>query len=178
MLQVGDRVTSPRGTVIEVLESSPERLRVRRTLPPNTGKGAPHRHDNWTERFRVIEGSLSAKVGRSKRALEPGDVMEVPVSTVHIHPHTDAGMTAVYEQEIEPRTAYVEAYLPRWARWLEEGKVDRQDEPTLLGIAAITAAGDGATWVPGIPMGMQKLAARGLAPLARRRGYGGDLDPG
>jgi len=158
--------------MVELLESSPERLKIRRTLPPKTGKGAPHRHDNWVERFRVVEGNLTAKLGRDRRSLGPGDVMEVPLGTTHVHPHTGAGETAVYEQEIEPRTSYVEAYLLRWAAWLEEGRVDRQDEPTLLGIAAITASGGGGTWVPGIPAGLQTLAARRLAPLAERRGYG------
>jgi hypothetical protein len=80
-------------------------------------------------------------------------------------------MTAVVEQEIEPRPRFVEVYFASWTRWLQEGRVDRQDEPTLLGIMAVLAAGGGGTWVAGPPVGLQRLAARALAPVARRRGY-------
>ena len=170
-MEPGESVTSPRGTVIELVESTPERLVVRRTLPPKTGKTAPHRHDNGVERFRIIEGTAIGKVGRNKRTLGPGDVMEVPIGNPHVHPHTEAGATAVYEHVVEPRTPFVDVYFPAWTRWLEEGRVDRQDEPTLLGIMAVIKAGAGGTWVAGVPVGLQKLAARGLAPLAARRGY-------
>ena len=171
MLEVGERVTSPRGTVVELLENAPERFRLRRTLPPKTGKTVPHRHDNGVERFRIIEGAANGKVGRNKRSLGPGDVMEVPLGSSHVHPHTDGQTTVVLEQEIEPRPRFVEVYFSSWTRWLEEGRVDRQDEPTLLGIIAVIAEGGGGTWVAGMPVGLQKLAVSGLAPLAARRGY-------
>ena len=170
-----ESVTSPRGTVVELLENTPERFVLRRKLPPKTGRTAPHRHDNGVERFRIIEGSAIGKVGRNKRSLGPGDVMEVPLGSSHVHPHTEAGVTAVFEQEIEPRPRFVEVYFASWTSWLKEGRVDRQDEPTLLGIMAVIAGGGGGTWVAGVPVGLQKLTARVMAPLASRRGYSADL---
>ena len=64
-------------------------------------------------------------------SLRSGDVMEVPVGSAHVHPHTDASTTAVVEHTIEPRPRFVPVFFASWLTWLGEGKVDRQDEPTL-----------------------------------------------
>jgi hypothetical protein len=37
MLEPGLTVTSPRGTVVEILENTPERFALKRILPPGTG---------------------------------------------------------------------------------------------------------------------------------------------
>ena len=52
MLEPGTVVRSPRGTVVEILENTPERFRLRRELPPATGKGPSHRHTNGVETVR------------------------------------------------------------------------------------------------------------------------------
>jgi mannose-6-phosphate isomerase-like protein (cupin superfamily) len=112
MLEPGFTVTSPRGTVIEVLENTPERFVLRRRLPPMTGRTPSHRHDDGIERFRLLEGAATGMVGGEERALHPGDVIEVPVSTAHVHPHTHAGQTAVVEHAIEPRRASCRSSSP------------------------------------------------------------------
>ena len=45
MLEPGFTVTSPRGTVVEIVENTPERLVLKRILPPGTGGTPLHRHD-------------------------------------------------------------------------------------------------------------------------------------
>ena len=102
MLEPGFTVTSPRGTLIEVLENTPERFVLRRVLAPGTGKTPSHRHDNGIERFRALEGAATGMVGGEQRSLQAGDVMEVPVGTAHVHPHTHVGTTATVEHTIEP----------------------------------------------------------------------------
>jgi mannose-6-phosphate isomerase-like protein (cupin superfamily) len=84
-------VSSPRGTGVEVLEDSPERFLIRRSLPPLTGKTAPHRHQHvGSERFLLVEGSATAKLdGRTVR-LAPGDTLEVPLGKSHVRPHARA----------------------------------------------------------------------------------------
>jgi hypothetical protein len=62
VLEPGHVVTSPRGTVMEILENTPDRFRLKRTLPPATGKTPSHRHDNGIERFRVLR---APRPGRS-----------------------------------------------------------------------------------------------------------------
>jgi mannose-6-phosphate isomerase-like protein (cupin superfamily) len=171
VLDPGTSVRSPRGTVVEIVDNRPDRFVLRRTLPPGTGRTAPHRHFDGVERFRVLEGEAVGRVGRTKRVLRPGDVMEVPVGSMHIHPHTRRGTSAVVEHEIEPRVRFVEVYFRSWFAWLAEGRVDRQDEPTLLGVMAVVGEGAGGTYIAGVPVALQKAIAPSLARVAARRGY-------
>jgi anti-sigma factor ChrR (cupin superfamily) len=127
MLEPGFTVTSPRGTVVEILENTPERFVLKRILPPDTGKTPSHRHDNGIERFRLIEGEAMGSVGGTARRLREGDVMEVPVGTAHVHPHTDGATIAAVEHIIEPRPRFVPVFFASWLTWLG----DRRDEPML-----------------------------------------------
>jgi quercetin dioxygenase-like cupin family protein len=170
MLEPGFTVTSPRGTVVEILENTPERFVLKRILPPDTGKTPSHRHDDGIERFRLIEGEATGSVGGAARRLREGDVMEVPVGTAHVHPHTDGATIATVEHIIEPRPRFVAVFFASWLTWLGEGRVDKQDEPTLLGVMAVFKEGGGGTWVTGVPVGAQKLLASVLAGVAKPRG--------
>ena len=171
MLEPGTVVRSPRGTVVEVLESSPERLRIRRELPPATGKTPLHQHENGVETFRVLEGEVSGRSGAGMRLLRAGEVLEVPVNTPHVHPHTASDATAVIEHTIEPQPRFVQVYFPSWMAWLAEGSVNGQDEPTFLSVMSLMRDGGGGTWLTGPPVAAQRALARGLAPVAAARGY-------
>ena len=171
MLQRGDIVRSPRGTIVEILDNRPQRFALRRQLPPGTGRTAPHRHrEDAVERFTLIEGAATGSVAGEKRRLRPGDVMEVPRAAAHVHPHTARGETAVVEHVIEPRVRFVEVYFPTWLAWLAEGRVDRQDEPKLAGVLAVIEAAGGDTWVAGPPIAVQRGAARVGSRVAALRG--------
>jgi len=171
MLEPGTIVRSPRGTVVEILENAPERFRLRRELPPGTGKGANHRHLNGVETFRVLEGEATGSAAGQTRLLAAGDLLEVPVGAPHVHPHTAADATAVIEHMIEPRPRFVEVFFASWLAWLGDGKVNAQDEPTLLAVMGVIRHGGGGTWVVGPPIPVQKALARVLAPVAAARGY-------
>ena len=171
MLAPGTVVRSPRGTVVEVLENTPERFRMRRELPPATGRTPPHRHTNGVETFQVIDGEVTGSVAGQKRLLRAGDVLEVPLGTAHVHPHTADDMIAVIEHTIEPRPQFVEVYFGSWLTWLAEGRVDRQDEPVLLGVMAVIRDGGGGTWVVGPPVAAQRALAAVLGRVAAARGY-------
>lgn len=171
MLERGDTIRSPRGTVVEILDNRPERFALRRRLPPGTGRTAPHRHlEDAVERFTVIEGEVTGTVAGEKRRLRAGDVMEVPRGASHVHPHTARGMTAVVEHVIEPRVRFVEVYFPSWLAWLADGRVDRQDEPKLAGVMAVLEAAGGDTWVAGPPIAVQRVAGRVGSRVAGLRG--------
>jgi mannose-6-phosphate isomerase-like protein (cupin superfamily) len=178
MLEAGFVVTSPRGTVMEILENTPERFRLKRTLPAGTGKTPSHRHDNGIERFRVLDGEATGSVGGTTRTLRLGDVMEVPVSSRHVHPHTGVATTAVVEHTIEPRPRFVSVFFASYLTWLGEGKVNGQDEPTLLQVMAIIKAGGGGTWVTGPPVAVQKVLATVLGTVAAVRGIRPVVPPG
>jgi quercetin dioxygenase-like cupin family protein len=177
MLAPGDSFRSPKGTVVELLAYGPERLALRRTLPPGTGRTAPHRHlEDAVERFTLLEGEATGKLGKDERRLRTGDVLEIPRGAVHVHPHTGPSQTATVEHVIEPCPAFPLVYFPSWLRWLAAGRVDGQDEPTFLGIMAVIDAAKGDSWVAGPPIPVQKALARVLAPIANRRGYRASVD--
>jgi hypothetical protein len=102
--------------------------------------------------------------------------MEIPRGAVHVHPHTSPGETATVEHVIEPCPAFPLLYFPSWLRWLADGRVDGQDEPTFLGIMAVIHAAKGDSWVAGPPIAVQKALAAALAPVANRRGYRVSVD--
>jgi Cupin domain len=160
-----------------VLAFGPDRLAIRRTLPPGTGKTAPHlHHEDALERFTLLEGGATAKVGKETHRLSAGDVLDIPRATSHVHPHTGPGETATLEHVIEPCPAFPRVYFPSWLKWLADGRVDGQDEPTFLGIMAVIATANGDSWVAGPPSAAQKALARLLAPVANRRGYRASVD--
>jgi len=171
MLAPGTVVRSPRGTVVEVVENTPDRFRVRRELPPATGRTPSHRHTNGVETFRVLDGEATATAAGETRLLRVGDVLEVPIGAAHVHPHTASDAIAVIEQTIEPRPRFVEVFFGSWLTWLAEGRVDAQDEPTMLAVMAVIREGGGGTWVVGPPVVAQKALAAALGRIAARRGY-------
>ena len=172
MLEPGSVVRSPRGTVVEILENSPERFRLRRTLPPHTGRTPSHRHTNGIERFLVVDGEVTGTAAGVTRALTAGETLDVPLGAPHVHPHTGPAATAVVEQTIEPRPRFVEVFFASWLTQLAQGRVDGQDEPTLLAVMSVIRHGGGGTWVAGPPVAAQKALAAVLAPVAAARGYG------
>jgi mannose-6-phosphate isomerase-like protein (cupin superfamily) len=171
MLDPGTIVSSPRGTVVEIVENSADRFCMRRELPPATGKAASHRHTNGAETFRVLDGEATARAAGKTRLLREGDVLEVPFDTPHVHPHTASDAIAVVEHTIEPRPRFAEVYFATWLTWLADGRVNSQDELTPLGIMAVLREGGGGTWVTGPPVAAQKALAAVLGRVAARRGY-------
>ncbi|MDP9294337.1 MAG: hypothetical protein M3O90_07955, partial [Actinomycetota bacterium] len=79
-------------------------------------------------------------------------MLEVPVGSSHVHPHTGRSTTATIEHTLVPRPHFAEVYFTTWLTRLPDGSVDRQDEPTLLQVMAIIKAADGGSWVAGPPV--------------------------
>ncbi len=169
-LQPGAVTTSASGTVIEILENTPERIKIRRTMPENTGKVPDHFHENGVETFQVIEGSATGSVDQVECRLGPGDLLEIPVGSRHVHPFTSPGETAVVEAWIEPRPEFAQTYFASWLQWLKDGKTDKQDEITFLQVMALLKDGGGGTWVSGPPVPVQKVLGQVLGRVANLTG--------
>lgn len=173
MLQTGDVIKSPRGTRVEILENTPERISFKRSFPPLTGgtKRKAHRHTATHETFEVLAGEASALVDGREVRLEPGDVLEIPLGSAHVNPYTTEGHTATLVHTVTPRTRGVEVYFTSWLHWLEQGEADATDEPTPLQIAAIIKEGGRAgTWSSGTPVFLQRIALPILGLIAELKG--------
>jgi gentisate 1,2-dioxygenase len=145
---------------------------MRRTLAPGTGRTLPHRHLDGNERFEMLDGVAKGTVDGQSRILRAGDVLEVPAGSSHVHPHTDTSATATIEHTIEPRAGFAEVYFTTWLTRLPEGRVDRQEEPTMMQIMGMIKVSDGETWVAGPPVWLQKAMAAVLGSIAERTGRG------
>jgi quercetin dioxygenase-like cupin family protein len=165
MLEPGQVIRSPRGTLIEVLENTPERFRLKRTLPPSTGKTPAHRHTNGIETFTVLEGAATGTAAGETRRLTAGETLTVPVGASHVHPHTSATATATLEHTIEPRPRFVVVFFGMYFERLAAGDVNAQDEPRLLDVMAAIRVGGGGTWVAGPPILLQKALAQVLGRI-------------
>jgi mannose-6-phosphate isomerase-like protein (cupin superfamily) len=160
MLKTGQVIKSPRGTRVEILENTPERISFQRTLPPLTGgtENKAHRHTATEETFELLAGEATALLEGQEHSLTPGDVLEIPLGRTHVNPYTTAGKTATLVHTVAPRTRGVEVYFTSWLNWLAQGKADANDEPTFLQIAAIIKEGGRAgTWLSGTPVVLQRI---------------------
>jgi mannose-6-phosphate isomerase-like protein (cupin superfamily) len=173
VLQAGDVIKSPRGTRVEILENTPERISFRRTFPPLTGgtKSKEHRHTSTSETYEMLAGAANASVDGRERPLQPGDVLEIPLGSSHINPYTKAGDTATLVHTVAPRTRGVEVYFTSWLHWLEQGEADANDEPTVLQVAAIIREGGRAgTWRSRPAVVLQRIGLPILGIIAALRG--------
>jgi mannose-6-phosphate isomerase-like protein (cupin superfamily) len=173
MLKAGDVIESPRGTRVEILENTPERISFQRTFPPLTGgtKRKAHRHTETVDTFEMLEGHASVFVDGREHPLEPGDVFKIPLGSSHINPYTKEGQTATLVHTVTPRTRGVEVYFTSWLHWLGEGKADATDETTFWQLAAIIKEGGRAgTWSSGTPVFLQRIGLPILGLIAQLRG--------
>lgn len=173
LLTAGQVFESPRGTRVEILENSPERLAFTRALPPSTGgtKAKSHRHTTSLESFKLLDGEATGWVDGRERKLRAGEELEIPLGSTHINPYTVAGKTATLVQTVTPRSRAVEVYFTSWLGWLVQGKADANDEPTVMQLAAITKeAGFGGTWASGLPVFLQRAGLPLLGTAARMTG--------
>jgi mannose-6-phosphate isomerase-like protein (cupin superfamily) len=173
MLQAGQVFEDASGTRIVVRENSPERISIERVMPPGTGggKGSKHRHTETHESFVLVEGAATATVGDHEHRLERSEVLDIPLGTAHVNPHTSEDETATIVQTVTPGTRAVEVYFESWLHWLAAGKTLPSGEPTTLQLAAITQEGGfGGTWLAGPPVFLQRLGLPVLGLIARLTG--------
>jgi mannose-6-phosphate isomerase-like protein (cupin superfamily) len=173
MLKAGQIIESPRGTRVEILENTPERLSFQRTFPPLTGgtKAKAHRHTVTTETYELLAGDAAVLMDGRERKLEPDHVLEIPLGCSHANPYTTAGKTATLVHTVTPNTRGVEVYFTSWLNWLAQGKADARDELTILQIAAIIKEGGRAgTWPSGTPVFLQRITLPVLALIAELKG--------
>lgn len=58
-------------------------LEMETTYREKGGKPPTHRHPAQAEHFEVLAGELHVRVGRKRRTLTAGDVLDVPAGTAH-----------------------------------------------------------------------------------------------
>lgn len=128
-----------------------------------------HIHPKQEEYFEVRTGRLHAHVGDRDVVLEPDESMLVPAGTSHTW--WNAGDEVVHGYvELRPSMDMHDEFEALFALG-RAGKTDERGVGNLLQMAVILDRYPDTVYRAGIPIWMQKLGSRALAPVARALGY-------
>lgn len=153
---------------VRVLRSDAEAIEVEGTWGPGGSPPPKHFHPAQDERFEVLEGVLTARVGEERRELRPGDVLEIPRGAVH----------QMWNASGEPaRALWRTCPAGRTASWFadlhalrQSGRVGRNGMPGPLALGAyLTEYRD--VIRPAGPQPIVGGALRLLGAAGRLRGY-------
>jgi mannose-6-phosphate isomerase-like protein (cupin superfamily) len=135
------------------------------------GGGVPaHYHPTIEERWHVLEGELSFRVGRRKVHAGPGDVVIAAPGVRHSFTNTGSDV-AVVNVEVEPASR-MQQFLEEAAALSRAGKYNRRGIPT--GLSGLIAGADLAqryrdvTVLTSFPLPPPALQPIVFGPLARR----------
>lgn len=161
-------------SVLDVEASaSGEILRAETIVQPGGGAGPLHRHRFQEERFEILEGEITGRLGRSRQRVGAGETFLVPPDA----PHTfavEGDKPARFLTEFRPGLRLAEFFAQIF--WLADHKqVDAKGRIHPLQAALLARAfPQEFFYLPTIPAPLQQAIARPLAALARRRGYSAD----
>jgi quercetin dioxygenase-like cupin family protein len=176
VVETGKTYENPNsGGTITVLESWRDndgaRVVIEREMPPNTGRGAPHYHLDFAQKFEVLEGSAKVRVDGDELDLGSGESVEIPVGTPHQDPWNDGLDESTVRLTIAPVPRFVEMYAETWLDSYSRGKTNDQDEMSLLQILVIARASDGQSFAAGPPRWLQNATLPLIAAVGRLRGF-------
>jgi quercetin dioxygenase-like cupin family protein len=154
------------GERIVFLERSSELLRLELTLPAGGSIAGPHVHPSQEERFEVLAGSPTFRVGRRTATLRPGEAIAVPPGVPHRWWNRGADHARVL---IEFRPALrTDALFERLAELGRRGRLTRGGWPyprEAIGLG-LDFADEAIAGI--LPAWLQRAFLALAAPLARR----------
>ena len=162
-------VTGERFTFTHTAAStSGELLAFDFALRPGGAVPIPHVHPIQAERFEVVDGRMSFRVGLRRLHAEPGDVVEVPPGVAHSF--ANAGETeARLRVEVRPALAMEEMFTEVVAM-AQAGRMNRRGLPrNVLELAVLARKYDLEAHAPFISVRLQRLLLAPLVFLARHR---------
>ncbi|QBD79681.1 cupin domain-containing protein [Ktedonosporobacter rubrisoli] len=135
-------------------------------LAPHGGNRL-HYHLTFTERFEVLEGQLLVELDGKKILLEVGQSVKIPLKTHHRFSNP-GDTTVTFLTEVRP-ARHFEEMLRLFYGLACDGKCDPQGIPRSLWHRAILFELS-ETYLPGLPLSLQKGVFGGLALLANLLG--------
>jgi mannose-6-phosphate isomerase-like protein (cupin superfamily) len=174
MIRPGDTLTNPvTGEVLIFHRTSAqtdgESVLVETIVRPDGFVAAAHVHPNQAERFEILEGLVTLRIGRDELVVGPGDVTVVSPGTPHRF--RNAGDTdARFLCEIRPALQF-ESLIETMFTLAAEGKTNRRGFPNPLRLAVIARAHFDTVRLPFPPDGVQRAALAVGAPVGRLLGY-------
>lgn len=159
--------------------SAPGRFVLEYRYLPFRGETAvpAHLHPTATESFEILAGRARYRLNGIEGLLGPGDRIVMPPGLPHVHPWSASDEPLHVRQTgvTDPADpagilASIQAQITIYGL-AREGRVNRAGLPNLLQLAVLVRAAMPATYLAGIPIGVQRGAFRMLAALATPFGY-------
>ena len=140
-------------------------------LRPGGAVPIPHVHPIQTERFEVVDGRMTFRVGLRRLHAGPGDVVEVPPGVAHSF--ANAGEDeARLRVEVRPALAMEEMFAEVVAM-AQAGRMNRRGMPrSVLDLAVLARKYDQEAHAPLVSVRLQRLLLAPLVLLARHRRAG------
>lgn len=140
-------------------------------LRPGGAVPIPHVHPIQTERFEVVDGRMTFRVGLRRLHAGPGDVVEVPPGVAHSF--ANAGEDeALLRVEVRPALAMEEMFAEVVAM-AQAGRMNRRGMPrSVLDLAVLARKYDQEAHAPLVSVRLQRLLLAPLVLLARHRRAG------
>jgi quercetin dioxygenase-like cupin family protein len=162
-------VTGERFTFTDTSERTRgELLAFELGLRPGGAVPIPHVHPIQTERFEVVAGQMTFRVGLRKLHAGPGDVIEVAPGVAHSFANKGEEEARV-RVEVRPALAMEEMFTEVIAM-AEAGRMNRRGMPrNLLELAALARRYDQEAHAPFVSVRLQRLLLAPLVWLARHR---------
>jgi quercetin dioxygenase-like cupin family protein len=157
------------GERITFLQSTPEKLQFELELAADGRVPGAHIHPEQEERFHVLEGTMTFRLGLKKLVAEAGETVVVPAGRVHKFAN---GGDAVARARVEVLPALdMEDLLRTTAELAYEGRVMRSGMPKPLHLALFVQRFKREVRAPFPPAWMVRALMAPLAALARARGH-------
>lgn len=156
-------------------ETQGEYVRFEMWLDPDSRGPYLHVHPLQDEVLEVVSGRLGVSVDGDTRTLEPGERVDIPRGVKHQFWNESDGETHLFGELSPGRRA--DEFLPlafalARDRWATKGGVPLNP----LAVAAVFDEYEDYYYFAYLPVSVQKLGLRLLAPIARFLGYDADLD--
>ena len=180
MIRAGDTIWNPiTGEQIHFVETSRdtngERVLIEVTVDAGGFVPAAHVHPGQSERFEVLEGVLSMKVGGRKVELAAGEAAVVEPGVAHRFWNGGEGMVR-FRTKVRPALQF-EQLLETMCALAADGKTNRKGMPNPFRLAVIAQAHFDDVRLPFPPAALQRAALAMGAPLGRLLGYGATYEP-
>ena len=161
----GERITFLRTAA----DTDGELLAIELELTPDGHVPGMHVHPKQEERFEVLEGTMTFRMGRRKITARAGDVVTVPAGRAH--KFANGGDTrAVCRVEVRPALD-MEVLFETACALAEEGKVLRSGMPKPVHLALFVHRFRDEVKAPFPPAFIQRASLKPLAVIGRARGH-------
>jgi len=146
---------------------------------PFTGETAvpAHIHTAATETFEILSGDARYRLGKDERSLRRGEGVVLPAGVPHVHPWSVSAdelhvrqTAAVESPDSDGLLASLQALVTLFGL-ATDGRTNAKGLPNLLQLAVLIRSTMPATYIAGIPIGLQRTMFGGLARLGALAGY-------